>query len=121
MDPPRPGVQYSVQVLRKSGVSICMITGDAMETAIAIATNIGIYTADRDNALSGAQLESMSEVCAFIYIYCVRMKVLRVICLCVLMSFICFVIIGGGIVGSRNWIKLLRQRLYSIAHLQDIS
>jgi magnesium-transporting ATPase (P-type) len=65
VDPPRPGVQYSVQVLKKSGVHICMITGDAKETATAIANSIGIYNPERDQTLSGAQLESMSEVCWF--------------------------------------------------------
>lgn len=40
-----------------------MITGDAMETATAIAKSIGIYNPERDQTLSGAQLESMSEVC----------------------------------------------------------
>jgi hypothetical protein len=42
-----------------------MITGDAKETATAIAKSIGIYNPERDQTLSGAQLESMSEVCWF--------------------------------------------------------
>uniref|UniRef100_A0A803TU76 P-type Ca(2+) transporter n=1 Tax=Anolis carolinensis TaxID=28377 RepID=A0A803TU76_ANOCA len=36
IDPPRPGVKEAVQVLVKSGVSVKMITGDALETALAV-------------------------------------------------------------------------------------
>lgn len=36
IDPPRAGVKEAVQVLSESGVSVKMITGDALETALAI-------------------------------------------------------------------------------------
>lgn len=36
IDPPRAGVKEAVQVLVESGVSVKMITGDALETAVAI-------------------------------------------------------------------------------------
>lgn len=36
VDPPRPGVRESVQLLTTSGVSVKMLTGDAEETAKAI-------------------------------------------------------------------------------------
>lgn len=36
IDPPRVGVKDAVQVLSESGVSVKMITGDALETALAI-------------------------------------------------------------------------------------
>lgn len=36
IDPPRAGVKEAVQVLSESGVSVKMITGDALETAVAI-------------------------------------------------------------------------------------
>uniref|UniRef100_A0A8B9ZH79 Calcium-transporting ATPase n=1 Tax=Anas platyrhynchos TaxID=8839 RepID=A0A8B9ZH79_ANAPL len=36
IDPPRAGVREAVQVLFESGVSVKMITGDALETAVAI-------------------------------------------------------------------------------------
>ena len=36
MDPPREGVKEAIQVLRGSGVSVKMVTGDAQETAVAI-------------------------------------------------------------------------------------
>lgn len=35
-DPPRPQVQQSINTLMSGGVSVKMITGDAMETAVAI-------------------------------------------------------------------------------------
>eukprot|EP01134_Creolimax_fragrantissima_P007600 CFRG7600T1 len=59
-DPPRPGVDVSIRRLQKSGVTVCMITGDAKETALAIANKLGIYTEGQDGILSGQQLETMS-------------------------------------------------------------
>uniref|UniRef100_A0A8C3IHK2 Calcium-transporting ATPase n=1 Tax=Chrysemys picta bellii TaxID=8478 RepID=A0A8C3IHK2_CHRPI len=39
IDPPRAGVKEAVQLLFESGVSVKMITGDALETAMAIGNN----------------------------------------------------------------------------------
>lgn len=36
IDPPRAGVKEAVQLLSESGVALKMITGDALETALAI-------------------------------------------------------------------------------------
>jgi len=41
-DPPRDGVPEAVAELRRSGVRVVMITGDAGETAVAIARRVGI-------------------------------------------------------------------------------
>ena len=41
-DPPRPGVQESIQILQSSKVNICMVTGDGKETALAIAATLGL-------------------------------------------------------------------------------
>lgn len=41
IDPPRAGVKEAVQVLSESGVSVKMITGDALETALAIGNREG--------------------------------------------------------------------------------
>jgi P-type Ca2+ transporter type 2C len=41
-DPPRDGVQESVRHLREGGVKVIMVTGDAKETALAIARRCGI-------------------------------------------------------------------------------
>ena len=35
-DPPRPGVKKAIDVLKRSGVRVKMLTGDAEETAVAI-------------------------------------------------------------------------------------
>uniref|UniRef100_A0A8D0DJ70 Calcium-transporting ATPase n=1 Tax=Salvator merianae TaxID=96440 RepID=A0A8D0DJ70_SALMN len=60
IDPPRQGVKESVQVLVKSGVSVKMITGDALETALAIGRNIGLCNG-RMKAMSGEELENTSD------------------------------------------------------------
>lgn len=60
-DPPRPGVDRSIQLLTQSKVKISMITGDAKETASAIATTLGIQT-DGKVLLSGAEVDRMSDL-----------------------------------------------------------
>ena len=42
MDPPRPGVSDAIASLRSGGVKVIMITGDAVETALAIARQLGL-------------------------------------------------------------------------------
>ncbi|GLE07823.1 hypothetical protein PINS_up018529 [Pythium insidiosum] len=46
-DPPRAGVDKAILALAGSGVKTVMLTGDSRETAIAIATKVGIITNDR--------------------------------------------------------------------------
>ncbi|ELK31427.1 Calcium-transporting ATPase type 2C member 2 [Myotis davidii] len=58
IDPPRAGVKEAVQVLSESGVSVKMITGDALETALAIGQNIGLCNG-KLSAMSGEEVESM--------------------------------------------------------------
>ncbi|XP_061450671.1 calcium-transporting ATPase type 2C member 2 [Rhineura floridana] len=60
IDPPRHGVKEAVQVLTESGVSVKMITGDALETALAIGQNIGLRNG-RMKAMSGEELENITE------------------------------------------------------------
>ncbi|XP_045295820.1 calcium-transporting ATPase type 2C member 2 isoform X3 [Leopardus geoffroyi] len=57
IDPPRAGVKEAVQVLRQSGVSVTMITGDALETASAIGRTIGLCNG-KLKAMSGEEVES---------------------------------------------------------------
>lgn len=59
MDPPRDGVRESIEVLRKSGVEVKMITGDAAETARAIASRIGLDLVAK-SCLSGDEIDRMS-------------------------------------------------------------
>uniref|UniRef100_A0A669EQL1 Calcium-transporting ATPase n=1 Tax=Oreochromis niloticus TaxID=8128 RepID=A0A669EQL1_ORENI len=44
IDPPRSGVKEAVGTLISSGVAIKMITGDSQETAVAIASRIGLFS-----------------------------------------------------------------------------
>lgn len=41
-DPPREGVRMSVEVLHQTGVKVKMVTGDAQETAVAVAQSVGL-------------------------------------------------------------------------------
>lgn len=60
-DPPRPLVRESIEILRQSGVSVKMVTGDSQETAIAVANLIGLDTVHHI-VLSGSDLDQMSDI-----------------------------------------------------------
>ncbi|XP_075833558.1 calcium-transporting ATPase type 2C member 2 isoform X2 [Microtus pennsylvanicus] len=60
IDPPRAGVKEAVQVLSESGVSVKMVTGDALETAWAIGRNIGLCN-EKLRAMSGEEVEGMEQ------------------------------------------------------------
>ncbi|XP_044735263.1 calcium-transporting ATPase type 2C member 1 isoform X2 [Chrysoperla carnea] len=61
-DPPRPMVRESISILQQSGVKVKMVTGDAYETAVAIANTIGLDTMQHMQTLSGDQIDSMSDI-----------------------------------------------------------
>nr|XP_009860106.1 calcium-transporting ATPase type 2C member 1 isoform X2 [Ciona intestinalis] len=56
LDPPRPGIKEAVRVLSAADVSVKMITGDAKETAVSIATRLGIYSRG-GMVMSGSDIE----------------------------------------------------------------
>lgn len=60
-DPPRPFVRESINALIQSGVQVKMVTGDAMDTAVAIAQMIGLDTL-HSQVISGEQLDSFNEM-----------------------------------------------------------
>lgn len=60
MDPPREESKDAVTDAKKAGIKPVMITGDHKITATAIAKQIGIFE-DGDMALTGAELDAMSE------------------------------------------------------------
>ncbi|XP_007669837.1 calcium-transporting ATPase type 2C member 2 isoform X1 [Ornithorhynchus anatinus] len=60
IDPPRAGVKEAVQILSESGVSVKMITGDALETALAIGRNIGLGNG-KLKAMSGEEVENTAK------------------------------------------------------------
>ena len=60
IDPPREGVKEAVQVCKNSGIKTVMITGDHLETAKAIAKDLGILE-HKDMAITGQELDKMSQ------------------------------------------------------------
>ncbi|XP_076238710.1 secretory pathway calcium atpase isoform X2 [Calliopsis andreniformis] len=59
-DPPRPNVRESITTLINSGVKVKMVTGDAKETAAAIASMIGLDIL-HSQLISGDEIDLMSE------------------------------------------------------------
>lgn len=63
-DPARPQVKDAIAATTTAGIRVIMITGDAIQTATAIAKEVGILgpMADyRTNAVSGTEFEAMSH------------------------------------------------------------
>ncbi|XP_073702611.1 calcium-transporting ATPase type 2C member 1 isoform X1 [Garra rufa] len=58
IDPPRAGVKEAVATLISSGVAVKMITGDSQETAVSIASRLGLYTKG-SQFLSGDEVDQM--------------------------------------------------------------
>jgi plasma-membrane calcium-translocating P-type ATPase len=62
IDPPRPEVKAAVDECKKAGMTAIMITGDHIETAKAIARDIGILEEGMGYlTLTGAELDKLSE------------------------------------------------------------
>ncbi|MCH5162557.1 MAG: calcium-translocating P-type ATPase, PMCA-type [Clostridiales bacterium] len=60
IDPPREEVKSAVELCKSAGINVVMITGDNRNTAVAIATQLGICHAGKE-AITGAELERMSD------------------------------------------------------------
>ena len=60
IDPERPEVAAAIDEVHTAGIRTVMITGDHIDTAVAIAKNLGII-ADRSQAITGAELDRMSD------------------------------------------------------------
>ena len=60
IDPVRPEVRDAIAECRRAGIRPIMITGDHVDTAVAIAKELGILT-DGARAITGAQLDMMSD------------------------------------------------------------
>lgn len=60
IDPVRPEVVDAIARCHEAGIRPVMITGDHIDTAVAIAKQLGIIT-DAKNAITGAQLNEISE------------------------------------------------------------
>lgn len=60
-DDVRPEAREAIEEVQKAGIQVVMITGDRLETAVAIAKDAGLLRSDSDRALSSAQLNEMSD------------------------------------------------------------
>lgn len=60
IDPVRPEVCAAVQKCKQAGIEVVMITGDHIDTAVAIAKELGVVT-DASQAIMGAELDKMSD------------------------------------------------------------
>lgn len=60
IDPIRPEVVDAIKECKKAGIRPIMITGDHRDTAVAIATQLGIITSAKE-AITGAELNEISE------------------------------------------------------------
>ncbi|CAB1422788.1 unnamed protein product [Pleuronectes platessa] len=58
IDPPRSGVKEAVATLISSGVAIKMITGDSQETAVSIASRLGLFSKG-SQSLSGEEVDHL--------------------------------------------------------------
>lgn len=60
-DDVRPEAKEAISEVQKAGIQVVMITGDRLETAVAIAKDAGLLRNEDDKALSSAQLKEMSD------------------------------------------------------------
>lgn len=60
IDPERPEVAPAIEEAHGAGIRTVMITGDHIDTAVAIAKNLGIVE-DRSQAITGSEIDKMSE------------------------------------------------------------
>jgi potassium/sodium efflux P-type ATPase len=57
LDPPREGVQQSVQAAHEGNINVVMITGDYLKTAAAIARDIDVLDSSKDALAAGEALD----------------------------------------------------------------
>jgi magnesium-transporting ATPase (P-type) len=60
-DPPRAGVRDAIDTCHGAGITVAMITGDHVETAQAIAADVGITWPGFDEALTGTELDALDD------------------------------------------------------------
>lgn len=60
IDPPRKSVKESVALCKNAGIRPIMITGDSIDTATAIAKDVGIITSDNE-AILGSELDKYND------------------------------------------------------------
>ena len=60
-DDVRPEAKEAIEEVQNAGIQVVMITGDRLETAVAIAKDAGLLQSESDLAFSSAQLNEMSD------------------------------------------------------------
>lgn len=60
-DDVRPEAKDAIKEVQDAGIQVVMITGDRLETAVAIAEDAGLIQSEKDMALTSAQLAQMSD------------------------------------------------------------
>ncbi len=60
-DDVRPEARDSIADVQKAGIQVVMITGDRLETAVAIAKDAGLLKSEDDIALTSSQLNELSD------------------------------------------------------------
>ncbi|MDO5834948.1 MAG: calcium-translocating P-type ATPase, PMCA-type [Methanobacterium sp.] len=61
MDPPREEAKQAITLAKKARIKVVMITGDHKDTAVAIAREIGIANGEEIVALTGTDLDQLSD------------------------------------------------------------
>ncbi|WP_420155998.1 cation-translocating P-type ATPase, partial [Siphonobacter sp.] len=59
LDPPRTEVTPTLEACRRAGIKIIMVTGDHPTTALTIATQVGLITANENRAITGKELTDL--------------------------------------------------------------
>ncbi|MFH1961478.1 MAG: cation-translocating P-type ATPase [bacterium] len=62
IDPPREEVKQAIHECKTAGIKTVMITGDHKITAVAIAKELDAFDETKDIALSGAELDALSDL-----------------------------------------------------------
>ena len=60
-DDVRPEARDAIRQVQEAGIQVVMITGDRLETAVAIAKDAGLLKSENDRAISSAQLNEMTD------------------------------------------------------------
>lgn len=60
LDPPRPEAVRAVATARRAGIRTIMVTGDHKRTAAAVAAELGLFTAEARDVLTGAEWDALT-------------------------------------------------------------
>ncbi|RDY31860.1 calcium-translocating P-type ATPase, PMCA-type [Lachnotalea glycerini] len=60
-DDVRPEAKFAIEEVQKAGIQVVMITGDRLETAMAIAKDAGLIQGEADKVITSAKLNEMSD------------------------------------------------------------